>query len=230
MFNGVKALKDVMWFALLCFLVHACVPALTDVKTDDIGKKKDEKTDTVTTGKSLENDAESKQSVNKEKPSDTKKDAIRDDWHARRIMAVEKEKKSLQEKRQREIPKGGKRNKTINTQSEIEKSSFEEDKIKKAAVEILKGLNSPIKYTICYDQENEEWWLTVYDDIGHALDVKQYFWTPAQEKLEPFLVLKKIPKSRLNNDISMKSDQKKCSIYEPERSSSGKTSVESHEK
>lgn len=208
--------KMILVGALICFSIYACVPVLQETKGDKAVDKTDKTVDSIKTGQSQEKPAESKSSVEKDKPADTTKDAISNDWHARRLSSVEKDKVPISKKNQKQTSPKNQRHGTIVAESKVEKTlSEQEEKVKKAAIETLKGLSSPIKYTICYDEENDEWWLTVYDDIGHALDVKQYFWTPAQEKLEPFLVLNRIPKGRLAAELSKKSDRKKCSIYEP---------------
>lgn len=208
--------KIILVGALICFSIYACVPVLKETKGDKAVDKTEKTVDSIRIGQSQEKPAESKSPLEKDKPSDTKKDNISDDWHARRLASVVKDKAPVSKKEQKQTSKKNQRQGTVVAESKVDKTLLEqEDKVKKAAIEILKGLNSPIKYTICYDEENDEWWLTVYDDIGHALDVKQYFWTPAQEKLEPFLVLNKIPKGRLTAELSKKSDRKKCSIYEP---------------
>lgn len=208
--------KIILVGALVCFSIYACVPVLKETMGDKAADITDKRVDSFKAGQSQEQPTESKSSVEKDKPSHPTKDAIGDDWHARRLSSVEKEKTATSKKNPKQTSPKNQSRGTIVSESKVEKTlSEQEEKVKKVAIETLKGLSSPIKYTICYDEENDEWWLTVYEDIGHALDVKQYFWTPQQEKLEPFLVLNRIPKGRLTAELSKQSDRKKCSIHEP---------------
>lgn len=80
---------------------------------------------------------------------------------------------------------------------------------------MIKELSSPKKYMICHDEIKDEWSLTVFDDIGNVLDVKQYYWNMETEKMEPFLVLNRIPKSHLKDELSKKGLGKNCSTYQP---------------
>ena len=207
--------KMILLGALICCSIYSCVPYMRETIDDKAVHKTEKTVDSIKTGQSQESPDELKSSVEKDKPADTTKDAISDDWHARRLASVEKDKAPTSNKNQKQTSPKKQRQGANVAESKVEKTFSEEEKVKKTALETLKGLTAPIKYTICYDEENDEWWLTVYDDIGHALDVKQYFWTSSQEKWEPFLVLNRIPKGRLNAELSNKSDRKKCSIYEP---------------
>lgn len=66
------------------------------------------------------------------------------------------------------------------------------------------------KGKICYSVKTDEWWVVLYEDIGSLYDVKQYTWNRDQEKLEQFLVLKKIGKNRLQEDINERESDKAC--------------------
>lgn len=66
------------------------------------------------------------------------------------------------------------------------------------------------KGKICYSVKTDEWWVVLYDEAGAAYDVKQYTWNRDQEKLDQFLVLKRIGKNRLEEDLSVREADKAC--------------------
>ncbi len=58
--------------------------------------------------------------------------------------------------------------------------------------------------------KTDEWWIVLYDDMGAVYDVKQFTWNRDQEKLEPFLVLKKIGKNRLEEELTVREADRAC--------------------
>ena len=144
-----------------------------------------------------------------------KKTAIREAWLAGRQLSAEKDKTSNLKKDQHESPRKSLSKDTASRETKPEKPLSDEDKVKRAALEVIKELSSPKKYMICHDEIKDEWSLTVFDDIGNVLDVKRSFWNMETEKMEPFLVLNRIPKSHLKDELSKKGLGKNCSIYQP---------------
>jgi hypothetical protein len=183
-------MKKILGLAVILVFAYACVPAVTDVKSQKEKDIKDMTTGAIQAPKTQEKSDQTKSSAEKNEPSGSKKG-------------------------DKEPNRDNQLKKVTLPPPKIEKKLSDEDKVKKAALEVIKELGSPIKYIICYDQEKDEWSLTVYDDIGNVLDVKQYFWNIEKEKLEPFLVLNRIPKSRLGLELSKSSVKKKCSTYDP---------------
>jgi hypothetical protein len=53
------------------------------------------------------------------------------------------------------------------------------------------------------------------DHIGAMMDLKQYVWDPDSETLTPFLVLKRIAKSRLDNYLTLTEQDKTCPVLDP---------------
>ncbi|MFH0960907.1 MAG: hypothetical protein V1897_19660 [Pseudomonadota bacterium] len=184
--------------ALASVSLWACVPALKEVKSDKVSESQDKKTAEPVKEKSGEKPPEQKSEPPKGTKTEPLKNKITDDWLSGRPLPNTKDKISNSK----------------STQGKSGKPLSEEEKVLSVATETVSSVASPIKYTVCYDQEKAEWWLTIYDDIGYAFDVKKFFWNPELEKFEPFLVLNKISKSRLNDEISKKSDTKKCSVHD----------------
>jgi len=184
--------------ALASVSLWACVPALKDVKSDKVSESQDKKPAEPVKEKTGEKSTEQKAEQPKAAQAEPLKNKITDDWHSGRPLPNSKDKVADSKSAQ------GKSGKTLS----------EEEKVLSVATETVSSVASPTKYTVCYDQEKAEWWLTIYDDIGYAFDVKKFFWNPELEKFEPFLVLTKISKNRLNDEISKKSDAKKCSVHD----------------
>lgn len=91
----------------------------------------------------------------------------------------------------------------------------EVDLVKKAALVTAKGIESVKKIKICYLRNEDEWWVTLYDDLGPILDLKQYTWDRDTETLKPFLVLKRISKNRLDSELLSKVPDRTCEIMDP---------------
>jgi hypothetical protein len=205
MINKVGIEKKLLGLALTLLFLYACVPAIKDVKNENASKKEAESNGLAKNVKPDE----------RNEPPDKKKDAIREAWLAGRQLSPEKDKTSDSKKDQNESPPKSLSKDTASRQTKPEKPLSDEDKVKRAALEVIKGLSSPKKYMICHDEIKDEWSLTVFDDIGGVLDVKQYFWNMETEKLEPFLVLNRIPKSHLKDELSKKGLGKNCSTFQP---------------
>ncbi len=88
----------------------------------------------------------------------------------------------------------------------------EEHQIRAAAHELAKTIGSVEKMKLCYVTKDDEWWATFYVDIGSIIDVKQFIWNRESEKFEPFLVLKRISKSKLTSELKQNSPEQKCTI------------------
>jgi hypothetical protein len=89
------------------------------------------------------------------------------------------------------------------------------DRVRDAAREIVKNLDTISKVKICHLKTEDEWWVTLYDDIGSLIDLKQYVWDRESESLTPFLVLKRIPKSRLESHLTAKDSDRVCEVFDP---------------
>lgn len=97
------------------------------------------------------------------------------------------------------------------------KGEREDQQVKKAALEMAKAFASVVKIRICHAVDGDQWWVTLYDDTGTAIDLKQYTWNRQSEKLDPYLVLKRIPRSQLYADIARKKQGTACEVIDPPR-------------
>ena len=88
------------------------------------------------------------------------------------------------------------------------------EKVKNAAREMGKNMSSVEKIKICRMKSTDEFWVTFYDDIGSLIDLKQFIWEAESESLTPFLVLKRIPKSRLETHMTVVEADKECVVIE----------------
>jgi hypothetical protein len=92
---------------------------------------------------------------------------------------------------------------------------WEDQKVRTAAVELARGIPTVKKIKICYEVEEGEWWVSLYDDAGTAIDIKQYVWDPESERLEPHLVLNRIPRSQFQRHLKGKQQGRACEIIDP---------------
>ncbi|MCA1959574.1 MAG: hypothetical protein LDL33_02165 [Desulfomonile sp.] len=92
--------------------------------------------------------------------------------------------------------------------------SWEDEKVKSAALHIAKTVPNVRKIQMCYAVEEDEWWVSLYDDIGLAVDVKQFVWNRELEILEPFLVQKRIPRGQLDEHLSRKTPDRACEVID----------------
>lgn len=182
-------MKKICTFFFIVILISACVPTAKNVKDQGSEKTKNE-SQLAQLDKKNEQNSKWNPSVKNE--------------------ASLTEKKGLHDRVPSEKPK-----KQDHSGQKNDKNLTDEQKVKNAAVELIKGMESPKKYLICHDEIQDEWSLTVFDDIGHVLDVKQFFWNAESDKMEPFLVLTRIPKGRLKYELSRRSTGKNCSSYDP---------------
>lgn len=82
--------------------------------------------------------------------------------------------------------------------------------MKAEATNMAKAFPGVKKIKICYEVESDEWWVILYQDIGTAIDLKQFVWNRENQVLEPFLVLKQIPRTQLQEHLSKKEKGRAC--------------------
>jgi hypothetical protein len=86
----------------------------------------------------------------------------------------------------------------------------EDQKIKSAALELAKSFPQVTRIKVCYAVKDDEWWVTLYDKAGPFTELKQYTWNRDQEKLEVFLVVKRIPSNRVEQQLNEEEPGKAC--------------------
>jgi hypothetical protein len=121
-----------------------------------------------------------------------------------------KDKKSQEDKSQDRVKQGQAEPKSGDG-IERKKPEDEAGQVKAAALELAKILGNIKKAKICYAGKDKEWWAIYYQDIESAIDVRQFFWNSDTEKLEPFLVLKRIPQAKMDSDFKKEETGKTCS-------------------
>ena len=92
---------------------------------------------------------------------------------------------------------------------------WEDQKVRKAAQEILKRYPTAKKVKICYAVKDDEWWVILYDDAGTYYELRQFVWDRDREKLDPHLVLKRIAKSRLQDHLTANEPDRACEVMDP---------------
>ena len=82
------------------------------------------------------------------------------------------------------------------------RTQWESQKVKAAAIKKAKTIPTVIKIKVWYAADSDEWWVTLYDDRGTLIDLKQFTWNREKLELEPYLVLKQIPRSQLEQHLT----------------------------
>ena len=67
---------------------------------------------------------------------------------------------------------------------------------------------------LCYAKKTREWWITLFRNEGHVLELKQYIWNKLEDKLDPFCVEKRIAKDALADYLSEQPRGRECSAFE----------------
>jgi hypothetical protein len=92
---------------------------------------------------------------------------------------------------------------------------WEDQKVRDAAVAIAKASSEVQRIKICYAVKQHEWWVILYERGQGFFELKQYIWNKESEKLEPYLVQKRIPAARLQQHLTEEEPGKACEILEP---------------
>lgn len=92
------------------------------------------------------------------------------------------------------------------------KPAPKDERLLDAAIEAAKELVAVEKMKLCYKLKEDEWWVSIYVDIRNRIDVKQFIWNRELENLEPFLVLKRIPKSKLASELNKAEPGSICEV------------------
>lgn len=127
------------------------------------------------------------------------------DQPKREDRKIHEDKKQDRMKQAQPEPKFGER-------TEKKKPEDMASQVKAAALDLSKSLGNIKKAKVCYATKDKEWWAVFYQDIESAIDVRQFFWNPDTEKLEPFLVLKRIPRDKLDPELKKDEPGKSCTV------------------
>jgi hypothetical protein len=99
-------------------------------------------------------------------------------------------------------------------ESKSSSKTWEDEKVKALALELAKGAPAGTKVKICYAVKKDEWWVILYEDTGTVFDLKQYSWNREQNKLEQFLVLKTVPKDKIEEDLASSEPDRACEVLD----------------
>ena len=86
--------------------------------------------------------------------------------------------------------------------------------MKTLALELAKGSSAGSKMKMCYAVKKDEWWVILYEDTGAVFELKQYSWNREQNRLEPFLVFKTIPKDQIQEQLNSPEPDRACEVLE----------------
>jgi len=88
-------------------------------------------------------------------------------------------------------------------------------RVKKAARDLASTVGQIKRMKVCYSKKDKEWWAILYEDMGSSVDVKQFIWSAESEKFEPFLVMKRIPKAKMDAEAKKDEIDKTCTVVDP---------------
>ena len=92
--------------------------------------------------------------------------------------------------------------------------TWEDERVKALALELAKGAHPGARVQVCYSVKKDEWWVILYEDTGTEFDLKQYTWNRGQNKLEQFLVLKTVPKDRIEEHLRSSEPGRACEVLD----------------
>jgi len=96
-----------------------------------------------------------------------------------------------------------------------------EEVVKEAAVKKAQESKSVVNVKICHRSPRDEWWITIYHDLGNIIDVKQFIWNRQEEKWEPFTVFEQISRNKLKVHLTGNKPGSRCEILSPPWTGSG---------
>lgn len=95
-----------------------------------------------------------------------------------------------------------------------DETEWEDQKVRHAAMGLRDAHVAAQKMKLCYAVKDDEWWVTFYEDAGSHYELKQYVWERDLERLEPFLVLKRVGKERLEQHLRMGEPDRACEVID----------------
>lgn len=98
----------------------------------------------------------------------------------------------------------------------------EEDLVKEAAVKLGQSFEPVVNIKICHLASKDEWWATIYHDLGQGVEIIQFVWNRELEKLDRFLIVpKRIPRNKLKVELTNNKPGSRCEILSPPWTGSG---------
>jgi hypothetical protein len=91
---------------------------------------------------------------------------------------------------------------------------WEDHRVRRAALDLAGKHPGVAKVKICYSVREDDWWIILYQEVGSVVELKQFIWKRDQPELEPYLVLERIPKHRLQDHLSRSDPNKACEVLD----------------
>jgi hypothetical protein len=91
---------------------------------------------------------------------------------------------------------------------------WEDDKVKGLARDMARRFPNVRKAKVCYDAKDDEWWVILYEDNDSFLELKQYIWNRDEDLMEPFLVQRRVPKSKLEEELASSPRERACEVLD----------------
>lgn len=95
-------------------------------------------------------------------------------------------------------------------EGQTSKSLTPEERIEQESLRLAKEHGPLDSAQLCYIKKDQEWWLVLYKDIGSAIDIKRWYWNWEKEEFAPFLVLDRIPRSKMEEQLTKKERGRTC--------------------
>lgn len=99
--------------------------------------------------------------------------------------------------------------------AEHKEERWDDQKVKDAALRLAKRFPATQKIKICYATKDDEWWVIFYEDAGSYYELRQFVWDRDTDKLQPFLVLKRIDRHELNEHVAAAEPDRACESMDP---------------
>jgi gamma-glutamylcyclotransferase (GGCT)/AIG2-like uncharacterized protein YtfP len=113
-----------------------------------------------------------------------------------------------------DIRHAGAASRSTGSDSKSKEEAIENRKVTEMALDLAGKIKEVRAIKLCRITKDDEWWITLYQDIGHSYDLKQYVWNRYKDKPVPFLVERRIPKDILSQHVEDSGSDKTCKVLE----------------
>lgn len=96
-----------------------------------------------------------------------------------------------------------------------ETAQSEDEYVRTVAIKLADRHPAIDKMRICYNTEDSEWWIFLYQNTGAYYELKQYVWNINLDEPQPFLVVERVSKYRLKKHLYSKEPRRKCKVLDP---------------
>ena len=92
---------------------------------------------------------------------------------------------------------------------------WEDQRVQQAAMQLAGKNPGVIKLKVCYDINDDEWWVVLFEDHGAMIDLKPFVWNRETGQLEPYLVVRQISSDRLQVHLNEDDPSRPCRVFDP---------------